>query len=491
MNPAFDAAIAAYNERRWQDTIGHATAALNVEPHNLDALEVFGLAWFRLGEVRNAIEALEYCHQKEPDNPRYASNLGELYRAAGRYDESVAMLSRAAQNAPDALEVLERAGLTCLDLGEIDGAIKALAKVAELKPGIAVTHFNLAEAYRRAGRYGEAAAGYRRALALDPKLLEAQQQLALSLLADGDYPAGWQAFEWRLDPALSVQPELAEPRWQGQIEPGRKVFVYSDQGLGDAILFGRYLPLIADQGVALVVEAPEPLLGLFRASFKNVEFVAAGAARPACDWQIALGSLPGLFGTTIDSVPNITPYLQAGEARLAAWTARLDPYRDSIRVAVRWAGNPDAAGVRQRDCPIERFAEQFADVPHLTFVNLQLDRRDEFAALARYGRTVDLSDEIADFEDTAALLANVELVISVDTAVLNLAGALDVPAWGLLPHAPEWRWHGADRRSRWYPGVVIHPQARVGDWTAPLAATRHALLAHLNAALTPAPDSAQ
>lgn len=491
MNPAFDAAIAAYNERRWQDAIEQATAALNHDPHDLNALEVFGLAWFQLGETSNAIQAMEYCHQKAPDNARYASNLGELYRAAGRYDEAVAMLGLATQLQPDALELLERAGLTCLDLGEVNGAIVALSKVAELKPDQALSHFNLAEAYRQLGQFQLAADGYRRALALDPGLVEANQQLALSLLAAGDYTAGWQAFEWRLDPRLSVQPTLPQPRWTGQIEEGKRVFVYNDQGQGDAILFSRYLPLIASQGVNLVVEAPASLLSLFRNSFANVEFIEIGATPPPCDWQIALGSLPALFGTTADSVPNLTPYLQASEQKLTAWKALLDPYRDSVRVAVRWAGNPNAAGVRQRDCPIEQFATLFADIPMLTFVNLQIDRRDEFATLARYGRTVDLSDHIHDFEDSAALLANVELLISVDTAVLNLAGALDVATWAVLPHAAEWRWHGPANRSRWYPSVVTHPQPKPGDWPGVLANCRRILLGHINAMLTPSANTQQ
>ena len=481
MTRAFDAAIAAYNERRWQDTIDNATAALDQEPHNLDALEVFGLAYFQLGEVAHAIQALEYCHQKAPDNPRYASNLGELYRAAGRLDEAIGMLGVASQLQPDALELLERAALACLDLGEVNAAITALSRVAELKPDNALVHFNLGEAYRQLGQYPLAIDAYRRALQCDPQLLQAHQQLALSMLAAGDYLAAWPAFEWRLDPALSVQPQLTEPRWAGQLEPGKRVFVYSDQGLGDAILFSRYLPLIASQGVALLVEVPQSLLGLFRNSFPGIEFVPLGAARPHCDWQIALASLPALFGTSIESVPNITPYLQPGAARLQAWQERLAPYRDSVRVAVRWAGNPQAAGVKQRDCPIALFASQFADIPQLTLVNLQLDRRDEFATLSRFGRTVDFGEQIEDFEDTAALLANVELLISVDTAVLNLAGAMHLPAWGILPFTPEWRWQGAEQRSIWYPELTLYRQAKPGDWQSALDASRRTLWSHLHA----------
>lgn len=483
MNPDFDAAMAAYKERRWQDTIDRATAALNQQPNNLDALEVFGLAWFQLGEVSNAIQALEYCHQKAPDNPRYASNLGELYRAAGRFDEAITMLGVASQLQPDALDLLERAGLACLDLGQLNGAITALTRVAELKPDQALVHFNLGEAYRQLGQYPLAVAAYRRALEVDASLLQAHQQLALSLLAAGDYAAAWPAFDWRLDPRLSVQPQLSEPRWMGQIEAGKRVFVYSDQGLGDAILFSRYLPFIAGQGVSLVVEVPSSLLGLFRNSFSGIEFVANGEPHPPCEWQIALASLPALFGTTVDTVPNVTPYLQPGEAKLNAWNARLAPYRNSVRVAVRWAGNPGAAGVRQRDCPIELFASQFADIPMLTFVNLQLDRRDEFKALAAHGQILDFSEQIEDFEDTAALLANVELLISVDTAVLNLGGAMNMSAWGILPYAPEWRWQGPDQNPLWYLSVELFKQTKPGDWQGAIGASRRTLLAHINAML--------
>ncbi|MBV8466606.1 MAG: tetratricopeptide repeat protein [Burkholderiales bacterium] len=491
MTPAFQAAISAYNERRWEDAIHRASDALKLEPNNLDALEVFGLAWFRLGQLGNAIEALEFCQQQDGRNARYACNLGELYRAAGQMDKCVAMLSIAAQLDPQSIAVLESSGLALVDTGDLTSADAALTKVAQLHSDRALAQFNLGEVRRLAGRFEDAISCYEEALRLDPGLLQAQHQRALSLLAHGDYAHGWDAFEHRLDPRLSKQVSAAEPRWQGVFEQGQRVFVYSDQGLGDAILFARYLPHLAEQGVNLLVAVPPPLLGLFRAAMPGIEFIALGDARPACDWQIALGSLPGLYQTRAGHVPNVTPYLKARPEKIAAWRNTLARSSGTIKIGITWAGNSATTGVKYRNCPVEQFATVFRDIPSLTLVNLQMGAADELNTLRDVADVVDLTGEIADFEDTAAVLASLDMVISVDTALLNLAGAVHVPAWGLLALAPEWRWHGPDRRSRWYPSVIRYTQTRFLDWGAPLSIMRSTLLSHINAAVVPALNGRQ
>ena len=476
MNVVLDDAVQAYNEQRWDDAIGLATQVLDGDPDNLDALEVFGLARFQIGQTDHAITALEFCVERAPGNPRFVGNLGELYRAAGRLDDAVKMLTLACQLQPGSLSLLEAAAMTCLDLGEVEGAIRALSAIVELQPEAALVYFNLAEAYRRSGQFERAVAEYDRAIALDPSIPQMRQQRALALLAAGDYAQGWPAFESRLDPLVGNQPALREPRWEGAFDANQRVFVYSDQGVGDAILFSRYLPHLAGQGVNLVVEVPASLIGLMRSSMPNVTFIELGAPRPSCDWQIALGSLPLLYGTTADRVPDITPYLTPSPEKIAAWERQFAPFKEDYLVGIRWAGNPDALGVQLRNATAEQLIGTAAGLGSVTFVNLQFDQAEAFALAAKGHRALEPSSLVRDFEDTAAVLSQLDLVISVDTSVLNLAGALNVPAWGLLNFAPEWRWYGPSQHSRWYPSVRTFCQDRIGNWSAPLAAMRSMLL---------------
>jgi cytochrome c-type biogenesis protein CcmH/NrfG len=485
MNKALEAAIAAYQEQRWPDAIQLATQALQDEPHNVDALEVFGLAWFRNGYIDNAIEALEYCRQQAPDNLSYVRNLAELYRAAGRLEKSVEALSVATRLDPDSVAVLESNGLAMLDQGELAAAETALSRVAELKADNALSHFNLGEARRLNARFEDAIACYEEALRLKPDLVQAVHQKALCLLALGDYAHGWDAYEHRLDPKAGRQAELIEPRWLGAFDTGQRVFIYGEQGLGDVVLFSRYLPHLAAQGVDLLVALPAELLGLFRASMPNIDFIAVGASRPKCDWQIAIGSLPALYQTRAGHVPNVVPYLSAKPEKIAAWQARLSGDTKILKIGVCWAGNQQAAGVHHRSCTAAQMAMLFADLPNIKVFSLQFNDVDGVQVFCDKTGATDLTPFLHDFEDTAALVANLDLVVSVDTALLNLAGALNIPAWGLLPLATEWRWLGPDRRSRWYPSVVRFAQTKPSDWTVPLSLMRDTLYSHIKAGVKP------
>ena len=342
-----------------------------------------------------------------------------------------------------------------------------MRRALALKPNYPEAHSNLGGALADQGRLDEAAAHFRRAVALRPDYPEAHSNLGMVLLALGDLAAGWKEFEWRwkMPHVVKAARSFAQPRWRGDAAEGRTLLIHAEQGFGDTVQLCRYAPLAASRGLRVILAVQEPLVRLLRCLPAVDRVVRQGEALPPFDLHCPMLSLPSALATAAASIPSAAPYLHADPAQVAAWRTRLAELGDKdLRIGLAWAGNPDLPTDRRRSLAPDRLAP-LLDVSGLHFCSLQ---KSGPAAPDAFPLT-DLMDGVGDFADTAALIANLDLVISVDTAVAHLAAALGKPVWLLNRFDSCWRWQASRRDSPWYPTLRLYRQPRPGEWGPVLA----------------------
>jgi hypothetical protein len=342
-------------------------------------------------------------------------------------------------------------------------------RALELKPENANAQLNLGEALQRQGRIADAQAAYRRALDINPRLRQARFNLSLVELLLGDLRAGWTSYEARWDVYGRTHPAFSRPQWQGGSLAGKTILLHREQGLGDTLQFARYATLVARRGGRVVLETQKELLRLL-ASLEGVhQLVASGEPLPHFDVHSPLMSLPRVFETTLETIPAEIPYLHAVDSEAQAWAFRLGSRR-CLRVGLVWAGNArkddPAASLVDRRRSIQ-FAQlgPLGQIPGIEFYSLQKGPPAEQASQPGHGLCViDHTVELRDFADTAALVANLDLVISVDTSVAHLVGAMGKPVWMLSRFDGCWRWLRDRPDSPWYPTLRIFRQARPDSW---------------------------
>jgi tetratricopeptide (TPR) repeat protein len=449
-----DEAIAAYRQ----------AIALNLnlpEVHNN-----LGNALKDEGRVDEAIAAYRQAIALNPNLPEAHNNLGNALRNKGQLDEAIAACRRAIALRPNYAEAHYNLGNPLRDKGLIDEAIAAYRQAIRLKPDYAEAHSNLGNALKDKGRFDEAIAAYRQAIALSPDFSEAHNNLALALLTRGDFQQGWEEYEWRWKCKDFPSPprNFAQPQWDGCPLEARTLLLHTEQGLGDAIQFIRYLPLVQQRGGRIIIECQGELQRLFQTIAGRCQIVARGQPLPAFDLYCPLLSVPRIFGTNLANVPHIAPYLHADAEDTRRWQHRLADPSSLVKVGLAWAGNPTQVNDRNRSMKLEMLAP-LGQIPGVRFFSLQ---KGEAAAEAKTPppglELIDRTEELKDFADTAALIANLDLVISVDTAVVHLAGAMGKPVWTLLSFVSDWRWLLQRQDSPWYPSMRLFRQPVGGDW---------------------------
>ncbi len=431
-----------------------ADAALARGLASAPVLLVRGTAQAALGPPGAAEPWLRAACRLAPADARAALHLGNVLIDLDRWDEAAIWLDLAIERDPELPEALTSRGVL----------------------------------FARCGALATAQTYHRRALAQRPNFAEAWSNLAAALLLAGDYPAGFAAYEWR-----KRNPRFGHgywrgtaPEWRGEPLEGRRLLVFCEQGLGDALMMARYFPRLVAAGARLVLVCAAPLVPLFqglegvtqivrRGPYPSPHLVAAGETIPDHDFYIDSLSLPRVFGATRDTVAVPAPYLRPSPERLAAWRHRLKP---GVRLGVVWAGNPAHSDDRSRSLPVEVLAP-LKDLPGCQGVALQ-----------PHGEVPDwllnVQADLTDMAETAALVSTLDAVITVDTAVGHLAGALCVPTALLLPFAPDWRWALGRNDTPWYAGHRLFRQNRRGDWHEPVAAAL-AWLQHRGCRSTPEP----
>ncbi|CAK0755233.1 protein O-GlcNAc transferase [Azospirillaceae bacterium] len=452
---------------RPQDAERFYMDALVYDPECVRAYNNLAVVLETQGRSVEAAAAYGKAVALEPHSPRRLSRLGAALIAAGRLEDAEDSLRSALVADPKAADIHTNLGVTLGHLDRIEEAIEHLTRAVALRPEIVQAHISLAALLYRQGRYSEALEACRRARQIDPDSADAEWNESVILLVLGDYARGWSAYESRWRKRDTPLRAFSQPQWQGEPLNGKTILLHAEQGLGDTLQFIRFAPLVAEQGGRVIVECQSELVRLLR-SVPGVSLVVAhGRSLPPFDLHSPLLSLPRVFKTTLKTIPDKTPYLTAPTSSSSNQLAK-DGRR---RVGLVWAGKgnrqhfEDRLIDRRRSLSFAQLAP-LVDVPNVCFVSLQCDEpASERDALLPLGMTlIDSMQDVKDFADTASIVAQLDLVIGVDTAVIHLAGALGKPVWVLSRFDGCWRWLAGRTDSPWYPTMRLFRQPVFGDW---------------------------
>jgi tetratricopeptide (TPR) repeat protein len=419
------------------------------------------------GFGEHAILVYKEVVRGEPHNLAAWNNLGITLQDCGDLDGAISAFKAALAADPGHAVVMNNLGYALLEQGHMQEAESVLQRGILCDHRIPDLHNNLGNALRELGKHAEAETAYRQAIALHPGFAEAHWNLAQTLLQSGAMEEGWAEYDWRWHRPSFTSPRrgFPQPEWRGENIAGRRLLVHAEQGFGDAIQFVRYLPLIARQGVRVVLECQSELVRLF-ASVEGVEAILPfGSASPSFDVHIPMMSLPRVFRTTLETVPSHTPYVSVPPELREYWKQQLHLETGHLKVGVAWSGSRHLRTLLGRACPLEELFPLFT-MRDIEFVSLQKGIADVDRALLcdHYG-VRDAGSQVRDFADTAGVLQCLDLVISIDTSVAHLAGALNAPAWVLLPANADWRWLHRREDSPWYPSVRLFRQSSTGSWS--------------------------
>ncbi len=483
----FEAAVACYRaaiERRPRMTLAHANLgktlhkagrlheaaaayrdALEIEPDN-------ARLHFGLGGVLEELARLEESETEyrralalKPDHVLAHTNLGNVLLAQKRAEEALEAQQRALAIDPLLTEAHVNRGAALYALDRFAEAEAAQRRALELNPRLAKAHKNLGMTLENLGRPDEALAAFEAAVAAAPGDPDLHFTLGLSLLRAGRFERGWREYAWRwqLKEFVATRREFAQPPWDGAALDGATILLHAEQGQGDTIQTLRYAKLVAGRGGRVMLEVQPSLKRLSAGLAGAAQVIGAGEALPDFDIHCPLLDLPRLFGTRLATIPGDTPYLAADPRATAEWRRRLAA-RPVLSVGLAWAGNPGYSNDRRRSLDPALLAPLLG-LEQVSFFSLQVGPAADDLARAPGGQRVEkLGHLFADFADTAACIAALDLTIAVDTAVAHLAGALGRPVWILLPYAADWRWLVDRTDSPWYRSATLFRQDRPGDW---------------------------
>ena len=432
----------------------------------LEAANAAALSHFNAGRYEEAISRFERSFEIDPTQAGAIHFKGICQLRLKRFEDAHQTCLRALALAPANHEIANNVGLALLRLGRSEEALGFFDRVIALNPRFALAHNHRAAALMALHRFDEALAGFDQALAIDPELADAHWNGALLRLLLGDFERGWAERQWgrRCAGLGFVDRQFAQPLWRGEADiAGKTILLHSDEGLGDTIQFARYAKLVAQLGARVILEVQDAVHSLL----SDLEGVAlclpkTGVTLPDFDLQCPTSDLPLVFATRLDTIPSATSYLSPQAARLREWQARLGGH-DRLRVGLVWSGNPAHNNDGNRSMPLSAMAA-LLDVD-ACFISLQKDPRPaDQAFLNEKPEIVDLTVHLTDFAETAALIACLDLVITVDTSVAHLAGALGCPTWILLPYTPDFRWLLDRDDSPWYPSVRLFRQSAACDY---------------------------
>jgi len=458
---------------RWDAALPVLRRAVELRPELAAAHANLGNALYRSGNLDESTARYQRALELAPTSVRILNNLAIVLRERQRPDESIACCRKALQLQPNDPESYKNFGNVLLAKGELDQAESAYRQALALRPNDPDILANLAHVSFFKGDLDKAAAAYREVLAQQSNHPQAHWSLALVLLTQGNYEEGWKHYEWRWRVQELRQRERTDaPRWDGGELHGKTILIYNEQGFGDTIQFLRYLPQVAGRGGKIVLACQKELLSLLQ-TFPHVQ-LCLPADKPAKEIDLCcpLQSLPGIFATQSDNIPAQVPYITAPPDKTAAWRQRLGSETRKT-IGLCWSGRPTHPNDRNRSLVLSTLAP-LGQLPGLRFISLQTGE----AARQTSGAPMELTNwtaELKDFADTAGLIENLDLVISVDTATAHLAGAMGKPTWLLLPAAPDWRWMLNRTDSPWYPTVRLFRQEKRGDWNAPVGRIVEAL----------------
>jgi len=442
--------------------------AAELKPDSAEAYFNLGDTLCALGQMEAAIENFNQALRCRPDMFEAHNNLGNALKAQGNLEAAVESYRQAVRLNPDLAEVYYNLG-NALRLKEaFEDAITNFRQALQLKPHYAEAFNNLGLVYKNQGYLNQATENFSQALRVNPDLAEAHWNRAFTYLLKGNFEDGWKDYDWRFQQAKwqTLYPHrYSGPRWNGSNCEGKTIFVHDEQGLGDTLQFVRYLPTTKARCGKIIFETRKELIDLLQ-GFPGIDTLVIRSSQPAAtenwDFYIPLLSLPKVFSTTLKTIPSHVPYIYADSKKVEYWKHRL--IGNGFKVGIVWAGRPMHSDDRNRSCALKQFLS-LSGIHGIQLIGLQKGEAvKQVNDVGTETGIVNLGKEFEDFTDTAGVIQNLDLVISVDTAVAHLAGAMGKAVWVLLPFIPDWRWMMNRDDSPWYPTMRLFRQKARGDW---------------------------
>ena len=401
---------------------------LGIDSRNADAMHLLGVSVYQSEQYDIAVSLITEAIQIDPTKPLFFTNLGNAFQKQG----------------------------------ELEKSTQAYQKAIQLQPDYADAYFNLGNSLREQGKLEESTHALRKAIQLQPDYADAHFNLAVLLLLQGDFVEGWEKYEWRWNSSLKSQKrDFKRPLWDGSALDGKSILIYAEQGFGDSIQFVRYIDLFPDADSSIIVACEPELKSLFKGIDRIDTLVTKGEDIPNFDFHVPIVSLPYIFNTTLDTIPARIPYLYPKPTADSVFHLGGS---DDLKVGIVWAGSPTHINDSNRSVSLKDF-KCLLDVEGCQFFSLQVGERS--VDIRQYGYNYmikDLGKQLTDFHHTALAILQLDLVISVDTAVAHLAGSLGKPVWTLLPFIPDWRWMLSRSDTPWYPSMTLFRQKERGDW---------------------------
>ncbi len=463
-----ESAVAQTQLAKTQERFGDLKAASVTYRRALALQPDSAEAHCQLAEVARQLEhygeAKRLCEQAlklEPNRVETHCTLAGVFTEMKDLAGAVNSLRRAATLSPDSPLVALALGRYFIKCGDLTAAEASYRRAVQLDPNASLTHFRLGATLSQLGERQGAWESYERALAVNPQSHEIISHIALMHLAEGNFALGWSEYEQR-DSARRARRNFSQPQWKGEPLNGKRIFLHAEQGIGDALQSIRYIPMVAARGGKIILGIQTKLRRLLAVTEGVWKFVYEGETPPEFDCHCPLLSLPCAFGTDLNSIPGKIPYIYPSPGLVEAWRNKLQ--WNSLRVGLVWGGNPKHPYELWRSIKLEQFAS-LTNLPGAVYYSLQMGPpARELKQVGSGIKIIDLQSEQKDFADTAAIVANLDLVISIDTSVAHLAGAMGKPVWILLHKSPDWRWLLAREDSPWYPTAHLFRQSTLGNW---------------------------
>jgi Tfp pilus assembly protein PilF len=504
-NPAFrcNLGLALAQARRLEEAAANCRQALAIQPNLIEAHRILVNVLSQNHEPAQAAVVLRQALLLHPQNPELHNDLGIIFGQMGKLPDAIASYRQAIALKPDFAEALFNLGSALKELHRLDEAVAAFRTALHLKPDHADAHNNLGNVLRLQGKldealpefekailqaprsphahvnrsavlykmlcFDEAAASYRHAITLAPDFADAHFGLSLVLLHQGNFDEGWREYEWRRARPQWHGHRFPQPQWTGSDLAAKHILLHAEQGLGDTIQFVRYAPLVKQRGGHVTLLCPPQLKRLLERQCNIDSVISETDPLPPFDLHCPLMSLPHVFGTQLDSIPAPAPYLTADPDLAARWRHKLAHQAAQFKVGLVWGAPAQYTEGSERFMHVTDL-RPLAAIPGVALFSLQTGHAATQLRTSQLDAAItDCMPDITDFADTAALIANLDLIISIDTAVAHLAAALAKPTWLPLPVASEWRWLTARNDSPWYPTMRLFRQEHPGKWESPIA----------------------
>jgi hypothetical protein len=494
LNSLLDTAVTLHRANQLQEAKSIYERILEINPNHFDALQLLGTI---ASQTKNYCQAIQLFDSAIRINSQYAgiyNNRATTFQALGKFENALQDFNQSIVLNPTDAQTYNNRGNTLKELGRLDEAILDFNRAISIQPSYALAYNNKGNALKEKRKISEALDCFEKATSLNPNLIEALWNKSLILLLLGNYEQGWEMFEYRLHPSLigkiCDRREFLFPKWDGhQSINGKNILIFSEQGLGDTIQFCRFIKLLSDRGANVIFEVQEPLYELLQKLDGVHLLIKKGEPPPPCDFYYPLLSLPNLFKITLNNSLQRSSYIFSTPHKAKKWKERLIEYK-KLRVGLVWSGGlrptqPENWAINNRRNIPFKFLANLCDL-NIDFFSLQkgaqaeLEFNQQKEFYWQRDNLVDFSAELVNFSETAALIENLDLVISVDTSTAHLAAAMGKETWLLNRFDSCWRWLISTEESPWYSSIRIFSQPNAGDWVTVIEKVKQELTKRIN-----------